>query len=262
MIDTHCHLTYKGLAERLEEVLALAGEANVDRMVTIGTRPDDARKAVALAERFDNIYAAVGVHPHYSGEFPDRAVVEQTIRELAAHPKVVAIGEMGLDRHYPEPTLDVQQRVLEWQLELAVTMPDKPVVIHNRKATEETLAVLRASGIAPQRFDFHCFTGTLAEMDAILDFGAMIGFTGVVTFQNAGELVECVRRIPVDRFLIETDSPYLTPAPHRKVRVNEPKYAALVARFMAGQRGLSEADLIAQADANAERFFHLPPRRA
>ena len=257
MIDTHCHLTYNGLAERVEDVLAGARDAGVDRMVTIGTRPDDACKAVALAERFDNVYAAVGVHPHYAGEHTDRGFVEQTLRELLAHPKVIAIGEMGLDRHYPEPSIEVQQRVLEWQLAIAASMPERPIIIHNRKATDDIIAVLRSSGIAPQRFVFHCFTGSPAEMDAILAFGAMVGFTGIVTFQSATELADCTARIPADRLLIETDSPYLTPAPHRKVKTNEPKYVALVAQFIAAKRNMEVEAFTALADANAERFFRL-----
>ncbi|MEM6504265.1 MAG: TatD family hydrolase [Planctomycetota bacterium] len=290
MIDTHCHLTYDGLHERIDEVLANAAEAGVDRMISVGTTPADAEKARALSERFDNVYFTAGLHPHYAEGYTDKAALLDALREKLSDPKCVAIGEMGLDRHYPDPPFDLQQRVFEWQLELASepgvagderseppeqTGEDassrahsegspslhpghpKPIVIHNREATDDTLAMLRASGIDPARFVFHCFTGSPDELDKILDFGAMVSLTGIVTFGSAKDLAEATDRIPLDRLMIETDSPYLTPAPYRKVRPNEPRYVADVARFLGGRRGLSPDELVDAVDRNAERFFRL-----
>ena len=262
MIDTHCHLTYDGLHERVDHVIAAASEAGVDRMISVGTTPADAAKARALSQRKSNIYFTAGLHPHYAEGYTDKAALLDALREKLADPKCVAIGEMGLDRHYPDPPFDLQRRVFDWQLELASEKGDKslfskPIVIHNREATDDTLAMLNASGIDPTRFVFHCFTGSANELDQILAFGSMVSLTGIVTFASAKDLAEATDRIPLDRLMIETDSPYLTPAPHRKVRPNEPRYVADVARFLAGRRGLSLDDFTTAVDANAQRFFRL-----
>lgn len=258
MIDTHCHLTYDGLHERVDQVIAAAEEAGVDRMISVGTTPADAEKARALASRKPNVSFTAGLHPHYAEQYTDKAALLDALRDKLADPKCVAIGEMGLDRHYPDPPIDVQRRVFEWQLELASEGTfDGPIVIHNREATGETLSILSASGIDPERFVFHCFTGTADELDAILAFGAMVSLTGIVTFGSAKDLAEASDRIPLDRLMIETDAPYLTPAPHRKVRPNEPRYVADVAHFLAVRRGISIEAFATAADANAERFFGL-----
>jgi len=253
MIDTHCHLTYDGLIERVDEVIAVARVAGVDRMISVGTSPDDARRAVALAERFAGVYVAAGVHPHYSTHGVDLAA----LRELAQHEKVVALGEMGLDRHYPDPPPQVQRPAFAAQLELMSEFPHLPGVVHNREATDDTLAMIRDSGVPGNRFVFHCFTGPRKELDAILDTGAMVSFTGIVTFGSARDLAEASDRVPIERLMIETDSPYLTPEPHRKVRPNEPRYVVHVAAFLAQRRGMSVEEFTETVDANAERFFGL-----
>ncbi|MCC6581519.1 MAG: TatD family hydrolase [Phycisphaeraceae bacterium] len=260
MIDTHCHLTYEPLLGRVEDVVAQAKRAGVDRMISVGTSPDDARLALGLTRRFDNIWSTVGVHPHYSDKWLDRGAVDAVIDELAAEPRVVALGEMGLDRHYPDPPMEVQCRALSWQLEAAHRHAQLPIIIHNREATDETLAILRDSGLAPSRFVFHCFTGRLDELEAILAFGAMVSFTGITTFPSATYIADAAARMPLDRIMIETDSPYLTPEPHRKVRPNEPKYVADVAAFIARRRDMAPADFVATVDANADRFFRLQSR--
>ena len=257
MIDTHCHLTYDGLFEQVDQVIDRAASAGVDRMITVGTFPDDATRAIELTQRYDNVFATAGLHPHYADKWPDRDALIDRIREFALMPKVVALGEMGLDNHYPDPPIEDQRRALEWQLELASEISHLPIVIHNREATDQTLTMLRASGIPGERFVFHCFTGDVAEFEKILEFGAMISFTGVVTFKNSKAIAECAARMPDDRLMIETDSPYLTPEPHRKVRPNEPCYVACVAKFIAEQRGEDEQAFVAKVDANAERFFGL-----
>ena len=258
MIDTHCHLTYDGLHERIDDVIATAQDAGVDRMISVGTTPADAEKARALAARQSNIYFTAGLHPHYAEGYTDKAALLDALREKLTDEKCVALGEMGLDRHYPDPPFDLQQRAFEWQLELASDGTHTgPIIIHNREATDDTLAVLNQSGIAPARFVFHCFTGSADELDKILAFGAMISLTGIVTFGSAKDLAQATDCIPLDRLMIETDSPYLTPAPYRKVRPNEPRYVADVARFLAERRGLSLEVFAGAADANAERFFSI-----
>lgn len=261
MIDTHCHLTYDGLHERVDRVIADAAIAGVDRMITVGTTPADAVRAKALTQRFDNLWFTAGVHPHYAEQFSDVAMLHDSLNEKLADPRCVAIGEMGLDRHYPDPPMAAQKNAFRWQLEL---MTDKqspasqlPAVIHNREATDETLELIRAAGIPGERFVFHCFTGIADDLDKILAFGAMVSFTGIVTFGSAKALAEASDRVPLERLMIETDSPYLTPNPYRKVRPNEPRYVAEVAKFLASRRGLTLDDFVAQVDANAERFFNL-----
>ena len=260
MIDTHCHLTFPELYEQLDTVLADAADAGVDRMISVGILPDDTRRAIGVAQRFDNVFATAGIHPHYADRFDDSHAVIETLRELAADPDVVAVGEMGLDKHYPDPPIEQQVRLLEWQLDAAADL-DKPVVIHNRKATEQMLEILSASGVAPARCVFHCFTGTAGELDAILAFGASVGFTGITTFKNAADIADCAVRTPIERLLLETDSPYLAPEPYRKVRPNQPRYVRDIARFIAERRGVSERDLTDHADANACRLFRLPEAR-
>lgn len=258
MIDTHCHLTYDGLHDRIDDVIAAAAEADVDRMISVGTTPADAEKARALSQRKANVFFTAGLHPHYAEGYTDKAALLDALRDKLSDPKCVALGEMGLDRHYPDPPFDLQQRVFEWQLELATDGTHAgPIIIHNREATDDTLAVLNQTGIDPTRFVFHCFTGSADELDKILAFGSMVSLTGIVTFGSAKDLVEASDRIPLSRLMIETDSPYLTPAPHRKVRPNEPRYVADVARFLADRRGLSLEDFTTAVDTNAQRFFGL-----
>ena len=260
MIDTHCHLTYDGLIDRVDEVVAAARAAGVDRMISVGTTPADAARAIKLTERFDNVFATTGVHPGHADEVDNIGPLQSQLREQLNHPRVVALGEMGLDWHYPAPPAppEAQQRaVFAAQLELMSERPDLPAIIHNREATDDTLAMIHESGVAGDRFVFHCFTGSVDEVERILALGAMVSFTGIVTFGGARSVAEASDRVPWDRLMIETDSPYLTPEPHRKVRPNEPRYVVEVARFLAARRGVTVEDLVERVDANAGRFFGL-----
>lgn len=254
MIDTHCHLTFAPLYEQVDAVLARAAAAGVHRMITVGTSPSDARTAAALAQAREPVFATVGLHPHEADKCNDRTLIVQTMRDLAAHPKVVALGEMGLDKHYPDPPIADQRRAFAWQLEV-MTELDLPGIIHNREATDDVLTMIRDHDVASERFVFHCFTGSAAELDAVLESGAMVSFTGIVTFNNANDLAEASDRVPLDRLMVETDSPYLTPEPHRKVHPNEPCYVPHIARFLAARRGISEPQFVATMDTNAQRFF-------
>lgn len=291
MIDTHCHLTYDGLHERVDQVIADAVAVGVDRMISVGTSPTDARKALALTQRYDNIYATVGLHPHYAADWPSSTMLIEALRELISQPKVVALGEMGLDKHYPDPPPAMQRAVFAAQLGLAVELREQgtglrdqadnadspesgstdprslipkpcvslPIVIHNREATDDTLAMIADSGLrgAGERFVFHCFTGTPGEVEKILAIGAMVSFTGIVTFKNAKAIAEASDLVPLEKLMIETDSPYLAPEPHRKIRPNEPKYVVHVAEFFARRRGMGVDEFVNVVDANAERFFGL-----
>ena len=262
MIDTHCHLTYDGLYDRVEDVIAQARAHGVDRLISVGTSPDDAAKALSLADRSPNVYATAGLHPHYAGTSTDPAALKDGLRKLLAHPKAVAIGEMGLDHHYNDPPPQVQRAAFAAQLELMREQAGGPFprvgVIHNREATDDTLAMIADHGVDGSRLVFHCFTGSIAEVEQILAIGAMVSFTGITTFKGAASVAQASDRVPLERLMIETDSPYLTPAPFRKVRPNEPRYVRHVAEFLAHRRGLSLDGFVAAVDANAERFFGLP----
>lgn len=261
MIDTHCHLTYNGLHERVDEVINAAKRNGVDRMITVGTTPNDAAKGVALAERYDGVYATAGLHPGHSDEVAGDAALQEYLRLLLAHPRVVAIGEMGLDNHYPDPPMDRQRSAFAAQLELMAessgVAANLPGIIHNREATDDTLAMIADHGIAGERLVFHCFTGSIAEVQRILAIGAMVSFTGITTFKGAAAVAESSDRVPLERLMIETDSPYLTPAPFRKVKINEPKFVRQIAEFLAARRGMPVKEFVAAMDANAERFFKL-----
>jgi TatD DNase family protein len=186
------------------------------------------------------------------------------MRDAASSPKCVAWGELGLDNHYREPARQTQRSVLEEQLAMidAWSREDpaafsKPIVLHCREAFDDLIAILRATRFDPSRMVFHCFTGTADDARKVLDFGAWISFTGIVTFHNATGVAEAARLVPADRIMVETDSPFLTPEPHRKVRPNEPRYVPHVARRLAELRGVDERTMEAQLDANAERFFSI-----
>ena len=250
MIDTHCHLTDPRLGDQIEDVLARAAEAGVDRVVTIGTGLADDRAAVALAERFANVHAVVGVHPHYAHRDPPDPTGE--LREIQQHPKVVALGEMGLEYHWDDCPRAVQRASFEAQLALAAEL-GRPAVIHSREATDDTLAVLRNEpGV---RCVFHCFTGDPAEARRVLDAGHLIGLTGAVTFKKADALREVARLVPADRLLLETDGPYMSPEPVRKQKICEPAFVAHTARLVAEVRGEAYDDLDRQTTANAEAFY-------
>ena len=266
MIDTHCHLTYDGIFERVDRVVGDARAAGVDRMISVGTSLADAARAADLAQTQAGVFATAGVHPGYSAQVADVSAIKPGLNALLDRPDVVALGEMGLDRHYPDPPLDAVQRpVFAAQLELMAQRATRgdgaPLVgvIHNREATDDTLAMIADHGVDAARLVFHCFTGSAGECEQILATGAMVSFTGIVTFGGAKAVAAASDLVPLERLMIETDSPFLTPAPHRKVRPNEPKYVPHVAAFLAKRRGMPLQDFVAAVDANAERFFGLEP---
>lgn len=256
MIDTHCHLTFPQLADRAGEVIADARAAGVDRMITIGTTPSDCFAARDVAAAHGGVSFAAGVHPHYAAEVDADQL--GAIGELFGEPECVAFGEMGIDYHYPDPPRDVQHRLFEAQLRLVAQVnDDRPVIIHCRKAVDDTLAIIGASGLPGERFVFHCFTEAPGECRKVLDAGCMISFTGIVTYKNAAGVRGSALLVPDDRIMVETDAPYLSPEPHRKVRPNEPKFVVDTARYLADLRGTTLEAFDALTTANAERFFKL-----
>lgn len=250
MIDSHCHLTDPRLRSQLDDVLARAASAGVSRIITIGTNPPDWQAALDVCAGRENLRCAVGVHPNYCHEV-DPAELPR-LREIQGDPRVVALGEMGLDYHYNFADRARQRMFFETQLALADELR-RPVVIHCREAVDDTLAVLSEFPNVPAVF--HCFTGTLPEAEKILERGCLLGFTGAVTFKKSDELREVAHRAPLDRILVETDAPYLTPEPMRKIKTNEPAFVVHTAAAVAAARGVDVAEIDRITAENTRRFF-------
>ena len=255
-VDSHCHLTFEGLHERIDEVRAAMAAADVDRALVICTTLEEFDKVHALALRFDNFWASAGVHPDNEG------VREPTLEDLlerAALPRVVAIGETGLD-YYRLGERSVAD--MAWQRERfrvhirAARACAKPLVIHTRSASVDTLAILREEGGEQAGGVFHCFTETAAVARAALDLGFYISFSGILTFRNAQDLRDVASFVPLDRLLIETDSPYLAPAPYRG-KTNQPAYVPYVAKQLAALKQLSDQAVAEATSANFERLFRV-----
>jgi len=253
-VDSHCHLNFPQYAEQLDQIRAEMHEAGVDRALCISTTLEEFPEVHALATRYDNFWATVGVHPDNEG------IQEPTVADLverAALPRVVGIGETGLD-YYRLGDRTVAD--MAWQRERfrvhieAARQTALPLVIHTRQASDDTLAILRESGQGQVGGVFHCFTETEAVARAALDLGFYISFSGILTFKNAADLRDVARFVPLDRCLIETDSPYLAPAPHRG-KTNSPAYVALVAQLMAELKGMDLAELGRITSANFEDLF-------
>lgn len=253
MIDTHAHLDYPQYKGDRDAVLRRAWEAGLTAIVTIGTDLTSSRRAVALAESDPRLYAAVGIHPSEAGRARPEAYPALT--DLARHHRVVAIGETGLDYHYPEPPVAVQQEAFRRQINLARER-GLPLVIHAREAYDDVLATLREERAGEVGGVMHCFSGDRAVAEAALALGFHISFAGPVTFQNASRTKEMARCIPLDRLLVETDSPFLSPHPLRGQR-NEPARVVLVVEEIARLRGLPPAEVSARVVENARRLFRL-----
>lgn len=253
-VDSHCHLTFPELHGRIDAIRTDMAAARVDRALVICTTLEEFARVHELAQRFDNFYASAGVHP--DNEDIEEPTVER-LEALAAQPKVVAIGETGLDYY----RLDGRTREqMHWQRERfrvhvrAARRVRKPLIVHTRSASDDTLAVLREEGASEAGGVFHCFTETMAVARAALDLGFMVSFSGILTFRNADELREVARYVPLERCLIETDSPYLAPAPHRG-KVNSPAWVPHVAAKLAEVKQLSLEQVAQATSANFERLF-------
>lgn len=259
LIDTHAHLDFRQFDNDRDAVLARAWQACLAAIVTIGINLKTSRAAVALADAHERIFATVGFHPHDAKTADAAALAE--LRELACHPQIVAIGEIGLDFYRDRSPRDVQRRVFDQQLHIAAEL-GKPVIIHDRQAHAETLEILRQWIAESQpepsehRGVFHCFSGDLALAQAAIELGFFIGVDGPITYRNARKLPAIVKTLPLDRLLVETDAPFLTPHPHRGQR-NEPAYVQLVAEKIADLKNLSLEEVAQATTANAQALFQL-----
>lgn len=254
LIDAHCHLTYEPLAD-IDAVLKRSTEAGVMGWITIGTDLVDSQKAVELASRFENMLATVAIHPH-NAKSAEQPTIAQ-IKELAQNKKVVAIGETGLDLHYDFSTPQQQQDSFIRHLEIAKELK-LPVVIHSREAFDETMEILETHESGLKGLVFHCYSGDIRQAKEILDKGWYISLTGVVTFKNAQTTREVAKYVPLDRLMIETDAPYLSPEPMRKQKVNEPALLIHTAKFVAALRGMELAKFAEAVTITTKRFFAIP----
>jgi TatD DNase family protein len=251
LIDTHTHLHDPEFDTDRETVIQRARQDGVDRMITIGTDLASSQNAVELAQKYDFIYATVGVHPHEVKTLPDDSY--QALEELAKQPKVVAYGEVGLDYYYMHSPKDLQQKHFREQVRLARSL-GLPLVIHTREASEDTLTVLKEEKAEEIGGVFHCYTGDLATAKAALNMGFFISFSGILTFPKTMELQAVAREIPVESLLVETDCPYLAPIPYRGKR-NEPAYVRHVAERLAQIKALPYEELAHTTTQNAKRLF-------
>ncbi len=256
LIDTHCHLADPKLYGDLEAVLARAAEAGVHAIVSVGAigSIETDRLTVEIADRHDNVFAAVGVHPHDAKDC-DAARISQ-LRALAQSKKVVAIGETGLDFHYMHSPREAQEASLRRHLELAAELR-LPVVIHCREAERRVAEIVREVGMSVAGGVIHCFTGDIEAARAFVEIGFHISFSGIVTFRNAGRLRAAAAAVPDDRLMVETDAPYLAPEPYRGKR-NEPAFVTRTLDAIAHLRAIEPDRLAAQTTANASRLFGLP----
>ncbi|MBY0519919.1 MAG: TatD family hydrolase [Sphingomonas sp.] len=251
-IDSHCHLNYKGLVEQQQEVLDRARSAGVETMLTISTRESEWNDVIGVAEREADVWATVGIHPHEADKHPDVDTARLVAR--AAHPRVVGIGETGLDYYYDHSDRDRQQASFRAHI-AAARDTGLPLIVHTRDAEEDTAAILRDEmGKGSYSGVIHCFTASDGFADIALDLGFYISISGIVTFKNARDLQATAARIPIERLLIETDAPFLAPVPHRG-RTGEPAFVADTARFLAELRGIDPEALGAATAANFYRLF-------
>ncbi len=263
LVDSHCHLDFPDFAEELDAVVARARASGVGRLLTICTRLSKFDQVLNIAERFDRMFCSVGVHPHEAAHEPDIAL--ERIVTLAKHPKVVGIGETGLDYYYDKSPRDRQQEVFRLHIE-AARQTGLPQIVHSRDADEDTVKLLREGAETGGRSGdlrgvIHCFTATQYLADAALEIGFLISLSGIVTFKNAEALRHVAKSVPLNRLLVETDAPYLAPMPMRGKR-NEPSFVRHTAAYVADMLGVPFAELAARTTANFERLFDKTARKA
>jgi TatD DNase family protein len=253
LVDSHCHLDRIDLSPYggdLDAALAAAAERGISRMLCISVDRASVDVVCAIARSHPQVYASVGIHPLDIGE--DIESVE-SLCELASRPEVIAIGETGLDYYYSKDNVAAQQRSFRAHLK-ASSHSRKPVIVHSREAREDTLALIREAGDASVGGILHCFTESWEMAEQALDMNYYISFSGIITFKNAADLRAVVARVPLDRLLVETDSPYLAPIPFRG-KSNEPKYTREVAQCVADIKGISLEEVAEQTSANFDRLF-------
>jgi TatD DNase family protein len=255
LIDSHAHIQAKEYAGETEAVIGRARESGVEQIIVVGGAGDMSSNAaaVALADSFPSVYATVGMHPHDAKDVGAEELAR--LKELTVHPKVIAVGETGLDYYYNHSPRDVQSRVFTRFIQMA-RETDLPIVVHERDAARDSAELLRSEGSGKLRGVIHCFTGDYDAARDYLDLGFYISFSGIITFKNADSLRSVVKRVPLERMFVETDSPYLTPLPHRGKR-NEPAYVRLVAETVARVKGIILEEVAHTTTRNVRQLFRI-----
>lgn len=253
LFDTHVHLNASQFAEDEEEVIKRAQSEGVENMVVVGFDKETIQGAIRIAEKYDFIYASVGWHPVDAIDMKDEDLI--WIEKLAGHPKVVALGEMGLDYYWDKSPKDIQKDVFRKQIRLAKKVK-LPIIIHNREATQDIVDILKEEGAEEVGGIMHCFSGSIETAKECIAMNFYISFGGPVTFKNAKKPKEVATELPLEKLLIETDCPYLTPHPYRGKR-NEPAYVKLVAEQIAELKGVSFEEVARQTSKNAKKVFKI-----
>lgn len=257
LVDSHCHLDFPDFADDLDGIVARARAAGVGRMVSISTRVKKHEGLLAIAGRFPDVFCSVGTHPHHAHEEPDVAAADLVAR--AAHPKVVAIGEAGLDYHYDFSPRDAQEQGFRTHI-AAARETGLPLVIHTREADDDTAAILEEeTGRGAFPAVLHCYTGGPELAMRAVALGLYVSFTGIITFKNSAALRDIAAQLPADRIMVETDAPYLAPGKYRGKR-NEPAYVVETAKTLAQVRGVSPDEITRQTTENFFRLFSKVPR--
>lgn len=252
MIDSHCHPYIKANKNQQDDLIKEAVDNGVDAIICIGIDEVTSRQSIELAERFDEVYATVGLHPHDAVKFSDSVLKE--LGNLAAHKKVVAIGETGLDFYRNLSPKEIQQKAFEAQLELAVELK-KPVVIHTRESLEDAISTVRKFKSKLVGGVFHCFPGNAADAEKVFELGFSVSFGGVVTFKNS-QMSQVAKEVELENVILETDAPYLTPEPYRG-KPNRPAYVRLVYEKLAEIRSVTFEQIEKQIDRNCQKLFRL-----
>jgi len=257
LIDTHCHLTFEQFAGNIDDIVDHSRDAGVTTWITVGTNIEDSEKAIKLAHRFENMYAAIGIHPHYANDVNYEAI--SRLKDLAHDEKVVAIGETGFDFHYHFSDRPAQERLFVEHFSIAAQL-NLPVIIHSREAFDDTMYVLDRFGSDVKKVAFHCFSYSAEKAQIILENGFYISLTGVVTFKNARSIQKAAEIIPLNRLMLETDCPYMSPEPLRKQKINEPALMVHTAEFIAQLKKIDLNDFANAITSTSKAFFSLPEK--
>ena len=253
IFDTHTHLNIEEFAGREDEELALAAEMGVTRMNIVGFDKPTIERALKLVDEYEQLYATIGWHPTEAGTYTDE--VEAYLLEKLKHPKVIALGEIGLDYHWMTASKEVQEQVFRRQIQLSKDL-NLPFVVHTRDALEDTYEIIKNEGVGPRGGIMHSFSGSLEWAEKFVELGMTISFSGVVTFKKATDIQEAARELPLDKILVETDAPYLAPVPKRG-RENKTAYTRYVVDFIADLRGMTVEEIAQATYNNAKSLFGL-----
>ena len=250
-IDTHAHLFYPNFNGEVNEVIDRAREAGIEKIIVPAADIASSAQAIELADQYDLVYATVGIHPHDTKEWEDSLIND--LKDMAAHEKVVAIGEIGLDYYYDFSPKDIQKHAFEAQINLALEL-DKPIVVHNRESNDDVMAMINKYSEKKLRAQFHCFAGSSSDAKILTEMGHYISFTGNITHVKADNVRKVLSSVSLDNLFLETDSPFMTPVPHRGKR-NEPAYVKLVAEKVAEVHNTTVENVAKITTDNAKMFF-------